>query len=168
MHQALIVSSALETHKEECTSCFQWLLTLFTTFHQKQSHGTDCVRTNESDNNVISQQIPRMLYTSPEIISNSKIIAVKQNTLFFVFLWDLFWGFKVKVKSLSHVWLCGPVHGPGGLQSMEFSRQEYQSGLPFSSPGDLPDPGIEPGSPALQEDAFTIWATREALIEHLL
>ena len=35
--------------------------------------------------------------------------------------------------------------------SMEFSRQEYWSGLPFPSPGDLPDPGIEPRSPALQE-----------------
>ena len=34
--------------------------------------------------------------------------------------------------------------------SMEFSRQEYWSGLPFPSPGDVPDPGIEPGSPALQ------------------
>ena len=33
---------------------------------------------------------------------------------------------------------------------MGFSRQEYWSGLPFPSPGDLPDPGIEPGSPALQ------------------
>ena len=131
MHQALIVSSALETHNEECTSCFQWLLTLFTTFHQKQSRGTDCVRTNESDNNVISQQIPRMLYTSPEIISNSKIIAVKQNTLFFVFLWDLFWGFKVKVKSLSRVWLCGPVHGPGGLQSMEFPGKSTRVGCHF-------------------------------------
>ena len=38
--------------------------------------------------------------------------------------------------------------------SMEFSRQEYWSGLPFSSPGDLPDPGIVPGSPALQADAL--------------
>ena len=33
--------------------------------------------------------------------------------------------------------------------SVEFSRQEYCSGLPFPSPGDLPDPGIEPRSPAL-------------------
>ena len=33
--------------------------------------------------------------------------------------------------------------------SMEFSRQEYWSGLPFPSPGDLPEPGIEPRSPAL-------------------
>ena len=39
--------------------------------------------------------------------------------------------------------------------SMGFSRQEYQSGLPFPSPRDLPDPGIEPTSPALQADAFT-------------
>ena len=38
--------------------------------------------------------------------------------------------------------------------SMEFSRQQYWSGLPFSSQGDLPDPGIEPGSPALQPDAL--------------
>ena len=38
--------------------------------------------------------------------------------------------------------------------SMGFSRQEYWSGLPFPSPGDLPDPGIEPRSPALQADAL--------------
>ena len=39
--------------------------------------------------------------------------------------------------------------------SMRFSRQEYWSGLPFPSPGDLPNPGIEPGSPTLQADALT-------------
>ena len=38
--------------------------------------------------------------------------------------------------------------------SMGFSRQEYCSGLPFPSPGDLPDPEIEPGSPALQAGAL--------------
>ena len=37
---------------------------------------------------------------------------------------------------------------------MGFSRQEYRSVLPFPSPGDLPDPGIEPGSPTLQADAL--------------
>ena len=37
---------------------------------------------------------------------------------------------------------------------MEFSRQEYWSGLPFLSPGDLPDPGIEPRFPPLQADAL--------------
>ena len=41
--------------------------------------------------------------------------------------------------------------------SMEFSRQEYWSGLPFPSPGDLPDPGIEPGSPAMQADAQMLY-----------
>ena len=39
--------------------------------------------------------------------------------------------------------------------SVGFSRQEYWSGLPFPSPRDLPDPGIEPGSPALEADALT-------------
>ena len=38
---------------------------------------------------------------------------------------------------------------------MGFSRKEYWSGLPFPSPGDLPDPGIEPGSPALEADTLT-------------
>ena len=38
--------------------------------------------------------------------------------------------------------------------SMGFSRQEYWSKLPFPSPGDLPDPGIEPGCPALQADSL--------------
>ena len=37
---------------------------------------------------------------------------------------------------------------------MEFSGQEYWSGLPFPSPGDLPDPGIEAKCPALQEDSL--------------
>ena len=38
--------------------------------------------------------------------------------------------------------------------SMGFPRQEYWSGLPFPSPGDLPDPGIEPSYPALQADSL--------------
>ena len=61
---------------------------------------------------------------------------------------------KVKVKSLSRVWLFTTLwtvayqHPP----SMGFSRREYWSGLPFPSPGDLPDPEIEP---ALQADTLT-------------
>ena len=42
-----------------------------------------------------------------------------------------------------------------GLQSMEFSRPEYWSGQPFPSPGDLPNPGIKPGCPALQVDSLS-------------
>ena len=41
-----------------------------------------------------------------------------------------------------------------GSLSMGFSMQEYWSGLPCSPPGDLPDPGIKPGSPALQADTL--------------
>ena len=42
--------------------------------------------------------------------------------------------------------------------SMEFSRQEYWSGMSFPFPGDLPDPGIKPGCPALQAGSL-VWAT---------
>ena len=49
--------------------------------------------------------------------------------------------------------LCDPMDC--SLPGLGFSRQEYWSGLPFPSPGDLPDPGIEPGSPALGADALT-------------
>ena len=38
---------------------------------------------------------------------------------------------------------------------MGFSRQQYWSGLPFPSPGDLPDPGVKPRSPTLQADTLT-------------
>ena len=62
----------------------------------------------------------------------------------------------MKVKSLSHIRLVvtpWTVAYQASL-SMGFSRQEHWSGLPFPSPGDLPDLGIEPRSPALQADAF--------------
>ena len=48
---------------------------------------------------------------------------------------------------------------------MGFSRQQYSSGLPFPSPGDLPNPGMEPGSPALAGRFFTIWGTNRNLIK---
>ena len=55
------------------------------------------------------------------------------------------------VKSLSRVWLFATpwTVAHQAPPSMGFSRQEYWSRLPFPSPGDLPDSGIEPGSPAL-------------------
>ena len=63
---------------------------------------------------------------------------------------------KVKVKSLSHVQLFATLWTVAHQAplSMGFTRQEYWSGVPFPSPGDLPDPGIEPWSPALQADAL--------------
>ena len=62
----------------------------------------------------------------------------------------------VLVKSLSRVQLFATpwtvtYQAP---PTMGFSRQEYWSGLPFPSPGDLPNPGIEPWSPALQADTL--------------
>ena len=62
----------------------------------------------------------------------------------------------MEVKSQSEVaqlcrTLCNPMDwGPQAPLSMGFSRQEYWSGLPFPSLGDLPNPGIEPGSPVSQ------------------
>ena len=75
-------------------------------------------------------------------------------TLSFFYLFLLI--FTVKVKLLSHArlfatpWTVAYQAPP----SMGFSRQEYWSGVPLPSPGDLPDPGIEPGSPTLQADAL--------------
>ena len=51
--------------------------------------------------------------------------------------------------------------------SLGFSRQEYWGGLSFPSPGDLPDPGIEPGSPALQVDFFYCLIHREVTRDHM-
>ena len=51
--------------------------------------------------------------------------------------------------------LCDPIDcGLSGSSVHGFFQQECWSGLPFPSPGDLPDPGIEPGSPSLQADAL--------------
>ena len=65
---------------------------------------------------------------------------------------NIFW----KCKLLSGIWFSVTPwtvahHVP---RSVEFSSQEYRSGLPFPSPGDLPHPGIQPRSPALQADSF--------------
>ena len=74
---------------------------------------------------------------------------------------------KVKVKSLNHVrlfvtpWTVAYQAPP----SMGFSRQEYWSGLPFPAPGDLPDPGMEPGSPAFQAVALIFQPPSEGEIK---
>ena len=75
----------------------------------------------------------------------------------------------MKVKSLSCVrlfatpWTVAYQAPP----SMGFSRQECWSGLPFPSLGDLPDPGIEPGSPALRGDALPSEPPRTGLQNQL-
>ena len=59
-------------------------------------------------------------------------------------------------KKLSRVWLFVTPWTVAHQASLSkgFSRQEYWGGLPFPSPWDLPDPGIESGSPALQPDSL--------------
>ena len=74
---------------------------------------------------------------------------------------------RKKVKSLSRVqlfvtpWTIAYQAPP----SMGFSRQEYWSRLPFPSPGDLPDTGIEPRSPTLQADALPSITPKEPSVK---
>ena len=72
-----------------------------------------------------------------------------------LYVWNLKRMTQTKVKSLSCVQLFGTPRTAAcqAPPSMEFSRQGYWSGLPSPSPGDLPNPGIEPRSPALQADS---------------
>ena len=81
--------------------------------------------------------------------------------------WKFIWNMSPNCDCVSHLVCVGLFATPWTVPcqaplSMEFSRQEYWSGLPFPSPGDLPDPGIEPESPTLQGNCWPIWATREA------
>ena len=68
--------------------------------------------------------------------------------IFLISLWS-------EVKSLSCVRLFVTPWSLPGSPSMGFFRQEYWNGLPFPSPGDLPNPGIKPWSPTLEADALT-------------
>ena len=89
------------------------------------------------------------------------ILQVPQNNLYLLINSEYFMKSKAleweEVKSLSCVqlfatpWTVAYQASP----SMGFSRQEYWRGLSFPSPGDLPNPGIEPASPALEADALT-------------
>ena len=57
----------------------------------------------------------------------------------------------------SHPTLCNPMdYSLPGSSSIAFPMQEYWSGLPFPSPGALPDPGMEPMSPAVQVDSLPL------------
>ena len=90
------------------------------------------------------------------------VYPVQPNTLRAVWLW--FWA-KPVCSVVSDSATSWTVASQAPL-SMEFSRQEYWSGLPFPSPGNLPYPGIKPtslASPALAGRIFTSWASGEAL-----
>ena len=67
------------------------------------------------------------------------------------------------IKSCPDSFVTSWTHEPARLLCpLGFPRQEYGSGLPFASPGDLPDPGVKPASSVIAGRFFTIWATREA------
>ena len=69
--------------------------------------------------------------------------------------WLLMWWFGGSLVTTSCPTLATPwTVAHQAPRSMGFSRQGYWSGLPFPSPGNLPDPGIEPRSPALQADSL--------------
>ena len=92
-------------------------------------------------------------YTAINQMSKPK----QQNCSSWFILWQRHVGQKLwKWKSSSHVWLFATPWTVAHqiLLSMEFSRQEYWSGLVFPSPGDLSNPGIEPRSPAFQSDSL--------------
>ena len=64
---------------------------------------------------------------------------------------------KYVLSRFSHVWLCDPMDcSPPGFSAHGISQQENWSRLPFPIPGGLPDPGIEPRSPALTGGFFTV------------
>ena len=62
--------------------------------------------------------------------------------------------------------LCNPMVACQAPLSMGFSRQEYWSGLPFPSPGDLPDPGIEPAFPTLAGRFSTTETPGKPIVYH--
>ena len=90
-----------------------------------------------------------MVQLSCPYLTTGKIIALTIQTFVGKISYDVY--IYIIVKLLSHgrlfatPWTVAYKASP----SMGFFRQEYWNGLPFSSPGDLPDPGIEPRSPAL-------------------
>ena len=72
-------------------------------------------------------------------------------------IWKILFKMTLVLVTQSCPTLCGPTdHSLPGSSVHEFSRQEYWSGLPFPSPGDLPNPGIDPWSPASQADALPL------------
>ena len=104
------------------------------------------------------KKLPLFLWVSYFHFFLSSVVTLFKHTLFlYSYLNSVRFNIKkVKVKSLSHVSLFGPLWTVAcqAPLSVGFSRQEYWSGLPFSSPKELPDPGIKLGSPALQADSF--------------
>ena len=113
---------------------------------------------NQPESKDILEIVPKGWYAIL-VIHRCKTPLIKHNMVFMSFPQMPVLAFRLiisEVKLLSRVrlfatpWTVAYQAPP----SMGFSRQEYWSGLPFPSPGDPPNPGIKPGSPALQTDTL--------------
>ena len=135
---------------------FRYLLWANSNFWHTEIHWNLPVRMDipgSGKNEIWSSQTLNPVDISPALMLHRIFSTTGKNSQTFSpwLLWLSEW-----VKSLSHVqlfatpWTVAQQAPP----SMGFSRQEYWSGLPFPSPGDLPDPGIEPRSPTLQADSL--------------
>ena len=90
------------------------------------------------------------LYSNMNVLNTTKLCSLKclkQSMSWYV--WS-----EVKLLSCVRLFATRWTVAYQASPSMEFSRQEYWNGLPFPSPGDLPNPGIEPRSPTLQADTL--------------
>ena len=99
----------------------------------------------------------------------SIVVHLEYSSLYWLSSFPVSLKSEVKVKSLSWArlfatpWTVAYQAPP----SMGFSRQEYCSGVPFPSPGDLPNSGIEPGSPTFQADALTSEPPGKPILTHI-
>ena len=130
---------AMRTFKIHFLSNFKWQHSIINTnYNHHTVHHTPWL---------VCSIIGRLyLWLPSPILLNSQPLSLVTTHLFSISRQE-----RKKVKLLSCIWLFATswtVAYQAAL-SMGFSRQEYWSGVPFPSPGDLPDPGIEPRSPAL-------------------
>ena len=131
-------------------------------FFKEFNHSIKFIKSIDIHLFIIFPNYPFNIYIVMAPLTSDLIICVFFLSLFsfplsLCIMPSVFQTWKLKVKSLSRVRLFATpwTVAHQALPSMVFSRQEYWSGLPFPSPGDLPDPGIEPRSPTLEADTLT-------------
>ena len=88
------------------------------------------------------------------ILWNFIILLLRTSIAIKFFIFDIKWKWSCSVMSDVRLFVTAWTVAYQDPPSMGFSRQEYWSGLPFLSPGDLPDPGIQPSSPKWQADSL--------------
>ena len=138
-----------------------------------------CLRIRKYNYETNRQTHDLIAFTSPEGSANSNDLSRRFQMSHWPVLWGTFeyvkwpewlgatftYGWSLKASAAqSCLTLCDSMDcGPPGSSVHRFSRQEYWRGLPFPSPGDPPNPGIEPQVSCITGRFSTVWATREAL-----